>query len=136
MVGRSSRSISWETDGFAFFLADRLLVPGGWFIFDDLDWTYASSPTLGKTERVRQMPDDERNTAQVRKLYDLLVKTHPGYGEFRVNGQWAYARKSTHPLEASAVRTETVYLPSLVDRAWARLVSIGSSRLARLASRL
>ena len=29
--------------GFAFFLVDRLLAPGGWMVFDDMDWTFASS---------------------------------------------------------------------------------------------
>jgi predicted O-methyltransferase YrrM len=34
---------NWFVDGFAFFLSDRLLRPGGWVIFDDLDWTYSTS---------------------------------------------------------------------------------------------
>lgn len=33
---------SWFVDGFAFFLVDRLLRPGGWIVFDDLDWTFES----------------------------------------------------------------------------------------------
>ena len=31
---------SWDVTGFAFFLVDRLLKPGGWVVFDDLNWTY------------------------------------------------------------------------------------------------
>jgi predicted O-methyltransferase YrrM len=83
----------WFVDGFAFFLVDRLLSPNGWIIFDDLDWTYAGSPALGHSERVRQMPEDERTAPQVRLVYDLLVKTHPNYGAFRVEGDWALAQK-------------------------------------------
>ena len=29
----------WYNTGYAFFLVDRLMQPGGWIIFDDLDWT-------------------------------------------------------------------------------------------------
>jgi hypothetical protein len=72
---------------------DRLLRPNGWIIFDDLDWTYATSPALGNTERVRRMPEDERTTRQVRLVYDLLVKTHPEYHNFRDEGEWAFAQK-------------------------------------------
>jgi predicted O-methyltransferase YrrM len=83
----------WFVDGFAFFLVDRLLRPNGWIIFDDLDWAYATSPALGHTERVRGMPEDERTTAQIRLVYDLLVKTHPDYHNFRDEGDWALAQK-------------------------------------------
>ena len=101
----------WATDGFAFFLVDKMLKPGGIIILDDMDWTFESSPTMRKTERVRLMPDEEKSTPQVRKVYDLLVKTHPAYGDFVTKDGWGYARKmlaqsSTAPTE---VRTETVY---------------------------
>ena len=52
----------WFADGFAFFLVDRLLKPGGLIIFDDLDWTYESSPTLKGTQRVKRMPQDKKST--------------------------------------------------------------------------
>jgi predicted O-methyltransferase YrrM len=84
----------WFVDGFAFFLVDRLLRPNGWILFDDLDWTYATSPALAHTERVKQMPDDERATPQIRLVYDLLVKTHPHYHNFRDEGEWAFAQKA------------------------------------------
>jgi len=84
---------NWFVDGFAFFLVHLLLKPGGWIIFDDLDWTYATSPSLAHTERVRRMPEDERTTPQVRKVYELLVKSHPQYHNFRVENGWAYAQK-------------------------------------------
>jgi predicted O-methyltransferase YrrM len=101
----------WATDGFAFFLVDRLLKPGGLIIFDDMDWTYESSPTLKRTEQVRVMPDEEKKTQQVRKVYDLLVKTHPAYGDFMIKDGWGYARKvSAESLTTPAeVRRETVY---------------------------
>ncbi len=85
----------WFADGFAFFLVDRLLKPGGLIIFDDLDWTYESSPTLKDTQRVKRMPQDEKSTPQIRKVYELLVKPHPAYGEFMEKDGWAYARKTS-----------------------------------------
>ena len=83
----------WFVDGFAFFLVDRLLRPNGWIILDDMNWTYATSPALRHTERVSSMPQDERTTPQVRLVYDLLIKTHPGYHNFRDEGEWAFAQK-------------------------------------------
>lgn len=85
----------WFVDGFAFFLTDRLLRPGGWIIFDDMNWTYAQSPALRDSQKVKNMPAEERTTPQVRKVYELLAKTHPSYGEFMVDadGEWGYARK-------------------------------------------
>ena len=104
-------SHNWFTDGFAFFLVDRLLVSGGWIIFDDLDWTYAKSPTEQDTERVRSMPIDEKHTPQVRKVYELLVKTHPAYGNFCVKDGWAYTRKILPGsiVDISEVKKEIIY---------------------------
>lgn len=100
----------WFSDGFAFFLVDRLLEPGGWIVFDDLDWSYSVSPSLKGTERVRRMPADERDTAQVRKVYELLVKSHPSYDEFSERGGWAYARKASGGgIAASNLRREVVH---------------------------
>ena len=87
----------WFVDGFAFFLVDKLLRPGGWIIFDDLDWTYGQSPALRNSPKVKNMPMDEQTTPQVRRVYDLLAKTHPNYGDFSTDadGEWAFARKLT-----------------------------------------
>jgi predicted O-methyltransferase YrrM len=84
---------TWFVDALAFFLVDRLLRPGGWIIFDDLDWTYATSPSLKGSEAVRRMPVDEQTTPQVKKIYELLVKTHPNYHNFRIEDGWAFAQK-------------------------------------------
>lgn len=84
---------SWETDGLAFFLVDKLLRPGGWILFDDVHWTFANSPALKNTEKVRQMPDDERTTPQVMKVLSLLALQHPSYANMRVSGNWAWIQK-------------------------------------------
>ena len=108
---------SWFVDGFAFFLVDRLLRPGGLLVLDDLDWTYASSPTLRSTELVKAMPGDERTEPHVRKVYELLVKPHPSYETFRTQDGWAFARKRRDSAQsATRVVTETVVVqpPSLI----------------------
>ncbi|MFA7570645.1 MAG: class I SAM-dependent methyltransferase [Sulfurimonadaceae bacterium] len=84
---------SWFVDGFAFFLVDKLLKSGGWIIFDDMNWTYEKSPTLKNTEWVKNMPEDEKTEPQVKKIFDLLVKTHPNYHNFKVENGWGYAQK-------------------------------------------
>jgi predicted O-methyltransferase YrrM len=85
---------SWLRDGFAFFLVDRLLKPGGWVLFDDLAWTFGRSRVLGQTEMVRAMPAEERETPQIGKVYELLVRRHPSYTDFRDDGWWGWARKA------------------------------------------
>ena len=65
---------TWETDGLAFLLIDRLLHPDRWILFDDVSWTLGSSPTLKHTPRVQAMSEDERATPHVRKIIDLLVR--------------------------------------------------------------
>lgn len=99
----------WFVDGLAFFLADKLLRPGGWMLFDDLDWIYADSPSMKDTPYVINMPEDEKNTAQVRKVYELLVKPHPSYHNFATRNGWAYAQKrETASLGQREIVTETV----------------------------
>ncbi len=102
---------SWNTDGFAFYLVDRLLKPGGWIIFDDIDWSYEKSPALKDTVRVQKMPPDERSALQVRKIYELLVKPHPAYSDFSVKDGWAYAKKINNgdTLQPTEVRQEIIY---------------------------
>jgi predicted O-methyltransferase YrrM len=98
----------WFVDGFAFYLAHLLLKPGGWIILDDLEWTYASSPGLKNTERVRQMPEDEKNIPHVQKVYELLVKSHPQYHNFRVENGWAFAQKKVGVSSAPPMREVVV----------------------------
>jgi predicted O-methyltransferase YrrM len=83
---------TWYSTGFGFCLVSRLLKSGGWVIFDDIDWTHENS-TIRETARVKAMPADERSLPQVRLVYDLLVKRDPGFDNFKVDGQWAFARK-------------------------------------------
>ncbi|BAZ46528.1 hypothetical protein NIES4102_35640 [Chondrocystis sp. NIES-4102] len=79
----------WYNTGYAFFLVDKLLQPGGWIIFDDLDWTMEHLNTPWALKK----PLEERVTPQVRKVWELLVKPHPNYHNFRQQGSWGYAQK-------------------------------------------
>lgn len=87
---------NWDTDGFAFFLVEKLLRPGGWLVFDDLDWTYETCLSLAPVdaEVARVMSPEERSTPQIGDVFELLVRQHPGFDVvrgFRVHG---WARKS------------------------------------------
>lgn len=84
----------WNIDGFAFLLVDKLLKPGGWIIFDDVDWTFGSSDSMQNIKRVVDMPDDVKNTPHVAKVFDILVKTHPDYCNFEITEfGWGIAQK-------------------------------------------
>lgn len=79
---------TWDDTGFAIFLVERLLRPDGWLLLDDLDWTLEQMPTL-PTDKTRE----EMTTPQVRKVWELLVKRHPAFHNFREAGSWGYAQK-------------------------------------------
>jgi hypothetical protein len=85
---------SWLITGYAFFLVEKLLRPGGWMVFDDLDWSFQRmiGPD-GPPDFIRAMPQDEVETPQVRKVFDLLVKPHPGFHNIRDDGVWGFAQK-------------------------------------------
>lgn len=87
---------TWDTDALAFCLVDRLLAPDGWILFDDMDWD-ASGPHSA------HVPEDTRQLAHVREIWELLVATHPRYDELRSDGEWGYAHKSASPVPS--VRT-------------------------------
>ena len=85
---------TWDADGLAFLLVDRLLREDRWVGFDDVNWTFASSAALKDTERVQNLPDDERRTPQLRNVIELLVRP-AGYA-LRIFGNYAFAYKP-HP---------------------------------------
>jgi predicted O-methyltransferase YrrM len=83
---------TWDVDGFAFFLVDKLLTEDSWIVFDDVHWTHHASPTRS-TDALAEMPEDERTTAQISKVFDLLVRQHPAYDGHRIVGDYACAYK-------------------------------------------
>ena len=90
---------NWTVDGCAFFLVDKLLRPGGWILFDDLNWTYKDyeastgrAATDGLTHRT--MAPDEYVVPHIEAVFRLLVMQHPDYSEFRIDDDsWAFAHK-------------------------------------------
>ena len=87
-------SHNWYHDGFAFFLVDKLLKPGALLVFEALNWTYNSSPSLKNTDFVKMMDDDEKKIPHIKQIYELLVKTHPDYERFdTVDDRLAWAFK-------------------------------------------
>ena len=88
---------TWEADGLAFFLVDKLLKPGGWVLFDDLGWCMSDDPRLLAYPSTRALPREVRDTPQVARIFELLVSQHPDYTEVRVDEglgrAWGWARK-------------------------------------------
>ena len=116
---------NWFVDGFAFFLVDKLLKPGGWIIFDDLEFSYSSSQAMRGTETLAQMPQEERECPQVRKVYELLVKTQPGYGNFREEDNWAFAQKTSTEIATRPEFTKEVIVRERHIGLGAALIKLG-----------
>lgn len=84
---------NWETDGFAFFLVDKLLKKDSFILFDDLYWTYAESKGLKDTDFVKNMAEDEKTTAQVELIIKCLVGQHQNYEIIEIRDRWAWVKK-------------------------------------------
>jgi predicted O-methyltransferase YrrM len=92
-------SKNWTIDGATFFLVDKLLKPGGWIVFDDLQWTYRSKLEEGKRKTdgvyMLDMGTDELDQPHVELIFQLLVMQHPDYANFKVKDYWwAWAQKA------------------------------------------
>lgn len=84
---------TWEVDGLAFFLVEKLLKPGGWILFDDIHWSYSTSPSLKNQAGIKKMPQDYQEIAQVERVFSLLTSQHPNFGNFKLNDDWGWAQK-------------------------------------------
>lgn len=87
---------TWDPTGFGFVLVDMLLKPGGWIIFDDLDWTIEKfiAKREGRGAVYAGYSEDERQARSVRMVFDTIVP-HLGYvsrSEAR-KFRWGIARK-------------------------------------------
>jgi predicted O-methyltransferase YrrM len=90
---------NWTIDGLAAVLIEKLLRPGGWLLLDDLNWAYAAygggygGP--GQSPKDLGLSDAEQATPHVRAVFELVVKQHPNFTEFRVEDtNWAWAHKA------------------------------------------
>jgi hypothetical protein len=103
---------NWTIDGCAFFLVDKLLREDGWLLFDDLTWRYAEvtdRPVLDGIT-IRELGEDERDTAQVELVFRLLVMQHPAYGNFRIQDNWWGWAQKQRGAEKQLLR-ETIFAP-------------------------
>ncbi len=90
---------NWTIDSAAFFLMDKLLLPGGWLLFDDLQWTYSSKKAEGKQKSdgvsLHAMGPDELEQPHIELIFQFLVMQHPDYANFRIKDNWwAWAQKT------------------------------------------
>ena len=110
---------NWTIDGLAALLVEKLLVPGGWLLLDDLPWTY---PDDGGD---LHLSPSEQATPHMDAVYELLVKQHPNFTEFkRQDDRWGWARKA--PGEPRRYALETT-------RSLNAILVAGLKRLARRA---
>jgi predicted O-methyltransferase YrrM len=120
---------SLEVDGCAFMLVDKLLKPGAYLLFDDLHWSYAISPSLKNTDFVKNMPEDERVLPQIKKLFDLIVVSHPSYTDFSIEGEWAMARKKSDATNEKSADLNSLYPETSISEDWRKLRKKISKRL-------
>jgi predicted O-methyltransferase YrrM len=116
----------WNIDGLAVILVEKLLKPGGWLLLDDLNWTFATSPSFAASPEAlpRQFSEEELREPHVRAVFEVLLRTHPAFAELLDDGEWGWAKKAPGaPRRLSLVTTTR---------------SLGLARLARrkVASRL
>jgi predicted O-methyltransferase YrrM len=83
---------SWYDAGLAFSLAERLVTPGGWVVFNDLSYTFRESRKKNES-RVMRMPEDEQSVPQVERVFTLLAESNPYFGSYRRLGRFGFAQK-------------------------------------------
>ena len=90
---------NWTIDGLAVFLVEKLLRPGGWLLMDDLGWSYGEQGSRDGREACdgianRSMTAAELAEPHLMAIFELLVKQHPAFEDFRVEREWwGWARK-------------------------------------------
>ena len=89
---------TWDITGWGFVLVDQLLKPGGWIVFDDLDWSITDS-LKKRGQDVSESPwrrysKDERDAHGVRMVWELIVPRF-GYDPMYENKKfrWGIAQK-------------------------------------------
>ncbi len=124
---------TWSDDGLAFFLADKLLKPGGWMLFDDMAWTIAGSAEASREAWTQSMSPTLRATMQVTRVFDLLVAQHPAYDHLVKAGDWGWAQKRAGSGAAAENAAKALYSPpglkdevlavsrKVARRAWTKL---------------
>jgi hypothetical protein len=83
----------WEPDALAFNLVAKLMKPGGYVAIDDLNYCFRMMPNWQETHGDRT--DKELDTYQMKMVYDLVVKQHRDFTDFRIthDGRIGWAKK-------------------------------------------
>lgn len=83
----------FEPDALAFTLVAKLLKPGGWVVFDDINFYLRSMSFWQQTHG--HLSDRELDTCQIGMVYDYIVKQRPDFTGFLIteNGRVGWARK-------------------------------------------
>jgi predicted O-methyltransferase YrrM len=81
----------WHIDGLAVVLIERLLRPEGWLVLDDLNWSYET----GHAPRPANLSPEEITTPHLQEIFDVILRPHPAFGEFRTDDLWGWARKTS-----------------------------------------
>lgn len=107
-------SHDFTIDGLATFMLERLLRPDAWLLLDDLNWSYAADTATPLDGR---FSDDEVRAPHVRLIFDVLLKQHPSFTEFRVqDGSWGWAKKASGQPRRYALETSQPIQALAVDR--------------------
>jgi predicted O-methyltransferase YrrM len=120
---------NWTTDGLAVMLVERLLRENGWLVLDDLGWRYADKHGQEVSDWVSlaALTQEERETAHIRAVFELIVMRHPSFGEFKVqDGWWGWAKKTAPP--SRTLRIE-------VTRSWKSYAVAAARSIARARAR-
>jgi predicted O-methyltransferase YrrM len=107
-------SHDWHIDGLSVLLVERLLRDGAWLALDDLDWNYARSAV----QRPPNLSQDEIDTPHVQEIFDVLLRPHPAFTQFRVDhGTWGWAQKAPGAPRRLTLEEQRVQRSILAQRA-------------------
>ncbi|MEA2440790.1 MAG: hypothetical protein QOH76_2214 [Thermoleophilaceae bacterium] len=115
----------WTIDGYATYLVEKLLKPGGWLLMDDLNWSCAS----GGLARGNRMSEEEYAEPHMRAVFDLIVRQHPSFTELvEQDGSWGWAKKDPSAPRRYKVETTRSISAIVLDRLKRASVELRSKR--------
>lgn len=83
----------WDATGFAFLLVNKLLKPGAWIVFDDLDWTIHESEKARGKVILKNYGEEEKKMKQVRKVWEILLPLEGYINRYENKFKWGIAQK-------------------------------------------
>jgi len=86
----------WITDGFAFFLVDKLLKEGGWIVFDDYLWKMSDHQRKIKpgSGYLDDIDEGHLDIPQIKEVFEKLLMQTGKYSNFNIDDNiLAWAQK-------------------------------------------